>query len=145
MFMNDKQVAVRDVILRLLEASDYYDHGAHALSDPDLAKRFAARGRECSETAEGLKPHIHRLGELPSQPDPEREVLDHILNRIANIGLDERSRFAKELGEREAAIQHAARDALLQPLPEDTLHELKRIHAVARERAAELARLLHKE
>jgi len=145
MFMNDKQVAVRDVILRLLEASDHYDHGANALSDPDLAKRFAARGRECNDTAESLKPHIHRLGELPSQPDPEREVLDHILNRIANIGVDERSRFAKELGDRESAIEQAAGDALLQPLPEDTLHELGRIRVAARERAAALARLVREE
>ena len=145
MFMNDKQVAVRDVILRLLEASGYYEHGANALSDPDLAMRFAARGRECNVTAEGLEPHIHRLGELPSQPDPEREVLDHILHRIANIGVDERSRFAKELSARESAIGQAAGDALRQPLPEDTLHELKRIQAAARERAAELARLVRQQ
>jgi hypothetical protein len=145
MFMNDKQVAVSDVILRLLEASDYYDHGANAVSDADLAKRFAARGRQCSDTAESLKPHIHRLGELPSQPDPEREILDHILSRIANIGVDERSRFAKELGERESAIEQAARDALLQPLPKDTLRELGRIQAAAAEHAGELARLVREK
>ncbi|MGH8495552.1 MAG: DUF2383 domain-containing protein [Gammaproteobacteria bacterium] len=140
MLMNDKQVAVNDVIVRLREASDHYAHAAHALSEPQLSEPFEARARACSDAAAGLEPHIRRLGELPRRPDPEREALEQILTRIgASIGSHERSRFLQALGEREAAVEQAAGDALLQPLPEDTLAEMRRIRTTAREQKSHLA------
>ncbi|HEX2139256.1 MAG TPA: hypothetical protein VHG33_06045 [Woeseiaceae bacterium] len=142
MLMTDKQVALSDVIVALREAADQYAHAAEALDDgSSLTERFAERGRRCNEAATALEPHIRRLGELPRQPDPEREALQNFLTRIAGIGTDERSLFLEALREREAAIEQTAADALRQPFAEDTLGELERVRTQARDEAAALAQL----
>ncbi|HUO83368.1 MAG TPA: hypothetical protein VM616_10995 [Gammaproteobacteria bacterium] len=134
MLMNDKQVAVNDVILRLREAADHYAHAARAIEDDRLAKRFAERCRSLADMAAGLESHIRRLGELPRRPDPEREALEELLMRLgAGIIADERSRHIHALRRREEAIEEAAVAALRQPLPDDTLAEIGRIRDSARD------------
>ena len=134
MLMNDKQVAVNDVILRLREAADHYAHAARATEDDRLAERFAERGRSLADMAAGLESHIRRLGELPRRPDPEREALEEMLMRLgAGIIADERSRHIHALRRREEAIEEAAVAALRQPLPDDTLAEIGRIRDSARD------------
>lgn len=137
MLMNDQQVAVNDVILRLREAADHYAHAAQAIAEPELAEGFDRRGRRLSDTATGLESHIRRLGELPRRPDPEREALEEMLMRLgAGITADDRSRHLHALGQRELAIEEAAGAALRQPLPDDTLAEMERIRAEARAQRA---------
>jgi uncharacterized protein (TIGR02284 family) len=132
MLMNDKQVAVNDVILRLREAADHYAHAARAIEDEHLAGKFADRGSSLADLAAGLESHIRRLGELPRRPDPEREALEEMLMRLgAGITADERSRHIHALRRREEAIEEAADAALRQPLPEDTLAEIGRIREIA--------------
>lgn len=128
MLMNDRQVAVNDVILRLREAADHYHHAAEAITDQDLARKFAARGRRLQEQATGLEAHIRRLGELPRRPDPEREALEEMLMRLgAGVTADERRRHVHALQRREEAIEQAAAAAQRQALPDETLAEMHRI------------------
>lgn len=142
MLMNDKQVAVNDVILRLREAADHYANAAQVLSGRKFADGFATRGRECSDAAVNLEKDIRRLGELPRRPDPERETLDQMLTRLgASISGHERSRYAQALQHREAAIEEAAGVALRQPLAADTLAAMEHIRSAAREQSARLAKL----
>lgn len=139
MLMNDKQVAVNEVILSLREAADHYLNAAQVLADRPVAEGFEARGRACSDAAAGLDKHIRRLGELPRRPDPERETLDQILTRLgAGIAGDESSRYARLLQHKEAAIEKTADEALRQPLAEDTLAAMERIRAEAHDHRARL-------
>ncbi|CAN5130451.1 hypothetical protein BH24PSE2_BH24PSE2_22570 [soil metagenome] len=139
MLMNDKQVAVNDVILSLREAADHYADAAQAIDDEVAADAFVARCRACSETADALESHIRRLGELPRRPDPEREALEQLLTRLgASLQADDRVRYAHALAHKEEGIEEAAAGALRQPLPEDTLAVMEKVRNEAAEQKARL-------
>ena len=89
--LDDRQVALQDVIAALHEAADYYHEAAQRLEDETLRPLFEALAERRRRGAERLGEHVKDLGALPRQPDPDRETLEHLAEWLrAQLSTDRR-------------------------------------------------------
>ncbi|HEM45963.1 MAG TPA: hypothetical protein ENO23_02855 [Alphaproteobacteria bacterium] len=139
---DDSQAALDDVIVECETVAERYRDSAQRIDDEQWARLFAVRGAQLERLAEQLGADLRALDDLPSDPDPEREALH---------GLAERLRAVLAGGER-AAVLSARRDdertlletiarARKQKLAPSVLAHLQRGAELARHMLAQLERL----
>jgi len=125
---DERQMAVNAVERLCFESADRYATASEKIDDADLAVRFAELAQERQALAAELASHIRALDDLPQQPDPDRETLDDVLSGIkAFLAGDTHATLLAEREQDEDALMAAARAALQQDLPADTLALLQRI------------------
>jgi hypothetical protein len=123
-FRDRAQVALNDLLVALQEAADLYRDDAE-VAEGDAAARFARLADERRRQAERLIVLVRAGGDLPRQPDADRETLRRLGERVraafagdaAQALLEERLEGERELARlAEAACAEAesgqARDVL---------------------------------
>ena len=126
MLRDDRQLALNAAIEACLHAAHVHDDGAELIGDDalGLGKLAAQRRRD----AEILAEHVRRLGDLPTEPDPEYEVAIDLLSHVkAALGEDERREVTARSNEAEEALAAALREALRQDLLPHCRHDVERI------------------
>ncbi len=109
---SDKQVACDQVNQLLRLSADQYDDASNRIADSALANWFAELAGARRQFSEQLEDQIRQAGELPSRPDPDKELLTNLL-----VGLKEAffsDHIAHELQQRdalEAELAEALRQA----------------------------------
>lgn len=133
---NDKQVALNRVESLCLESADGYGSATGRCDNTVLAALFEQAQRERLEFAAELAPHIRALGDLPSDPDPDRETVSQVVEGIrAYLSVDGDAVLLEQRLQADSELEEAARAALAQALPAETRGMLERIlSAIAKTR-----------
>jgi len=137
---DEKQMSVNAVERLCFETADHYEAAASELGDDRLAQVFASLADERQRLAAELAVHIRTLDDLPQQPDPDREVISHMLAGIkALLSGDMRASLVADCERGEEALASAVHAALRQKLSPDMHAVLRRILAHAETAQRELA------
>lgn len=127
---NNQQLALNEVGTLCIESADHYATAAGKTSDPQLAQLFTELEAERRELAAELAAHIRALDDLPQEPDPDMEAVEHLLTSVkALFSADERGILIGERVQFEHKLAEAVRAALQEDLPEDAKALLARILA----------------
>jgi uncharacterized protein (TIGR02284 family) len=140
MLRDEAVVAVDEVVLACREAARAYQDAAGMVDDPALEACFGALASERAAMACELESHIRRMGDLPSEPDPDRGLVATAVRHLkAALTSDEELTLLREREHGEDALAQHVAAALERPVPEDTrllLEEHRRLVAAAQERLA---------
>jgi uncharacterized protein (TIGR02284 family) len=125
---NSQQLALNEVESLCFESADHYASAAAKTSDPDLARLFSELEDQRRKLAGELAQHIRALDDLPKQPDPDMEAVDHLLSSVkALFSPDERSALIDEREQFEHKLADAVQAALGEELSEEAKALLGRI------------------
>ena len=140
MLRDEAVVAVDEVVLACREAAGAYQDAAGMVDDPALKECFGALAGERATMASELESHIRRMGDLPSEPDPDRGLVAKAVRHIkAALTSDEQLTLLREREQGEDRLAQHVAAALEAPVPEDTrrsLEEHGRLVAAAQGRLA---------
>lgn len=118
MLMEDRQIAVNDIVVACLEAADHYRDDAGRFEESALCELFERIAVQHQEIAETLREQVRRLGALPREPDTEREQAQQLASRLkASFSLDEYRTVVDERIEAEQHIESLIDAALQFELP----------------------------
>lgn len=102
----DQQVALNTALVAIETSADHYHAAAEHLQDSAVSEALRQIGDERNSLSEGFKTAIRNSGDLPPEPDPDRESLEQLAQQIgAAIASDH---TAKVLEQRLAAEQKLA-------------------------------------
>jgi uncharacterized protein (TIGR02284 family) len=125
---NSQQLALNEVESLCFESADHYASAAAKTSDPELARLFSELEDQRRKLAGELAQHIRALDDLPKQPDPDMEAVDHLLSSVkALFSPDERSALIDESEQFEHKLADAVQAALGEELSEEAKALLGRI------------------
>jgi uncharacterized protein (TIGR02284 family) len=113
----NQQLALNDVGSLCIASADHYEAAAGKTADPELTGLFAELAAQRRQLAEELAEHIRALDDLPQQPDPDMEAVDHLLSSVKalfstderRVLIDEREQFEHKFAE---AVQAAQQEEL---------------------------------
>jgi uncharacterized protein (TIGR02284 family) len=135
---DEKEMALNDVETLCAEAADHYAAAASRAQEAALVTLFGELAQHYRQFAAALAGHIRASGDLPQQPDPDREALVEVFTGIKGLLRgDPRSALIDEREQGEDAIAGAARDALAQDVQPD-------LHALLQEILAHTAAAKHR-
>jgi hypothetical protein len=126
MLRDERQIALNEAVEASLHAAHVHEDGAELLGDDALGLRQLASRRR--RDAEILAEHVRRLGDLPTEPDPEYEVAIDVVSHIkAALAEDNRAQVIERSNEAEEALAAALREMLRHDLPPETRRDAERI------------------
>ncbi len=118
---DETQLAMNRVETLCFEAAGRYDNAAQRVDAAEKASLFADRAQQLRARSADLAPHIRRLGDLPQQPDPDRETVSEVLSGIkAFLSGDPNHALAEEQLDLEKQLAEAIRSALRCDVAADT-------------------------
>lgn len=118
---DEAQTALNEVEALCMASAEDFGAAAEQASEGDLAQQFAQLAQRRRALAAGLAPHIRALDDLPRQPDPDREAVDHVFQRIeAFLSGDTETTLIEHRLRGELQLQEALQTALKVELPEPT-------------------------
>ncbi|QBQ56600.1 DUF2383 domain-containing protein [Nitrosococcus wardiae] len=128
MWLDDREVALDEVILKCKDIERDYKKVSSLTDDLLLLHLFEELAEQRKNWVARLESHIRKLGGLPSDIDPEKQVLEEIIThtKVAlsddehNILLDERQKEEEEL-------KKLVKLALKQKIPDKTRSLLRHI------------------
>jgi uncharacterized protein (TIGR02284 family) len=127
---NNQQLALNEVESLCFESADHYAAAAGKTADPQLSQLFTELEEQRRQFAAELADHIRALDDLPKQPDPDMEAIDHLLSGVrALLSFDERGALIEERAHFEHKVADAVKAALQEDLTEDAKALLGRILA----------------
>jgi hypothetical protein len=126
MLRDDRQTALDGAIEACLHAAHVHEDGAGLLGEDAAGMRqLAARRREDADT---LATHLRRLGDLPSEPDPEYEVAADLVSHIkAALADDQRPLVLARSQDAEDAVAAALQEVLKHDLAPECRGDVERI------------------
>jgi uncharacterized protein (TIGR02284 family) len=130
MLLDDRQVALNDVIVVCKDTADHYQDIACRIENTRLSALFQALSRQRRRAAEVLEDRVRQLGYLPREPDTDRETLESLVTHFKALLAENKCLTLLETceqAEREVAARVST--ALQQDLPDHTLADLRRLHA----------------
>ncbi len=112
MLRSDRELALDEVTEICKLAADLYEEAAEIVQDSDLGEFFQDVARARYRLLAELEEEIRKRGVLPSEPDLDREGLDHILTRLRAVMAKDERRVLLEKCERieeagEERVEHA--------------------------------------
>lgn len=91
MLMQERLIALNDVVVACQDAARQYDAYTDRLADTELVALFRTLVDERESLARRLSAHVRELGELPREPDVELEQVQQLVSRLkASLSVDER-------------------------------------------------------
>ncbi|WP_226704403.1 hypothetical protein [Microbulbifer elongatus] len=82
---SDRQVALNDLHLAMRESADLYESTAGFLQEPGASALCKALAAERLRLAEQLEREIRAEGELPREPDPDKEAAEQLQQRLETL------------------------------------------------------------
>lgn len=82
---SDRQVALRDLHLAMQESADLYQCTAAFLQDSAASEICNTLANERLRLAEQLEQEIRAEGELPSEPDRDKEAIEELQQRLETL------------------------------------------------------------
>lgn len=138
---DEREMALNDVETLCVEAADHYASAAGRVQDAALAALFEELALQHRQFAAALAQHIRAGGDLPQQPDPDRETMADAFTSIKGLLRgDLRSTLIDDRARSEDAVAAAVRAALAQDV-DDALRAL--LHEVLAHTEAAKDRLDH--
>ncbi|MDW7774665.1 MAG: DUF2383 domain-containing protein [Desulfobulbaceae bacterium] len=117
----EQQVALDKVAVLALKNSDHYESEAERVS-PDLALFFRSLAARRKTFAGQLAEILRRTGELPSEPDRDREVVEEVITRLRTfLASDREAELLQEREKGESELAEAVEQALQFRLPRETV------------------------
>ncbi|WP_078083796.1 hypothetical protein [Microbulbifer mangrovi] len=89
---SDRQVALNDLHLAMQESADLYEYTAGFLQDPAASEICKSLARERSKLALQLARELRSEGELPSEPDRDKETAEQLQQRLETLFAEDRVR-----------------------------------------------------
>ncbi len=140
MFLDDRQVALNDVIVICKDTADRYQDIADSIEEAELSAWFQDLSRQRQGAAKVIEDHVRQLGYLPREPDTDRETLESLIIHFkALLAEHERLTLLETCEQAERDVAARVSIALQQDLPEDTLADLRRLHALVSDTQNRLA------
>lgn len=93
---SEAEAALDDLAEACEAAADHYRAAAQASDDERLAAFFREMEERRSTWGERLREQIRLMGNLPSEPDADREAMDRLLIRVRAAFSRDRRRFLLE-------------------------------------------------
>jgi uncharacterized protein (TIGR02284 family) len=125
---NNMQMALNQVETLCIESADHYATAAGQTENTELTQLFSELAQQRKEIAADLAMQIRALDDLPQQPDPDKEAVEHLLTGIKMFfSGDERSILIDEREQFEQNIMQAVHAAMRESLPEDTKNVLRNL------------------
>lgn len=127
---DDKEMAINDVEMLCVEAADHYAAAAGKVQDAAAATLFSELALQHRQFAAALARHIRASGDLPQQPDPDREAVVDVLTGLKGLLRgDLRSTLLDDRMHGEETIAAAVRTALPQDVGADLRALLQQVLA----------------
>lgn len=121
MLRDDAVVAVDDVVLACREAAQAYEDAAGLVDEPAVKELFAELAEDRASMAGELESHVRRMGDLPSEPDPDRGLVARAVRHIKTaLTSDEQLTLLREREHGEDALARRMAEALQESLPDQT-------------------------
>ncbi len=128
MLLDERHVALNDIIVLCKEAADQYLDAAELVDNAELSALFRRLADQREQTAAELSRHIIELGALPRVPDTDKETLERLVLRMkATLSADERLALIVERMQAEDEIAGLVASALQMNLPETTCAFLRQL------------------
>jgi hypothetical protein len=125
-----QQLALNEVESLCSESADHYAAASGKTADPELSQLFTELKQQRRQLAAELADHIRALDDLPKQPDPDMEAVDHLLSGVkALLSSDQRGTLIEERAQFDHKFADAVKAALQEVLTEDAKALLGRILA----------------
>lgn len=138
------QSCLDDVVVACETAAERYHDSARRLTDPDWARLFAVRGAQLERMAAQLGADLRTLDDLPSDPDPEREVLHGFAERLRTaLSGDPRGAVVEQRRSDERELLETVERARSEDLPQAVRAHLQRVAELARHMLGQLEALQH--
>ncbi|HLT01406.1 MAG TPA: hypothetical protein VK001_04475 [Geminicoccaceae bacterium] len=131
MLRDERQLALNAAIEACLHAAHVHEDSAELIGDNASHLRELAATRR--RNAETIGEHVRRLGDLPTEPDPEYELATDVISHIKGALAENDRREAIERSKAaEEALATALEEALRQDLPADCRRDIEQILAAQR-------------
>lgn len=128
MLRDDRQVALGEVVVACKHAADQYREEAELAEDRALEQTLGELAARREEQALSLEAHIRALGDLPREPDADRETVSGLLTRLrAHFAADPRGALLSGAIESEQELAARIDEALREDLPEQAAQALRRL------------------
>lgn len=116
----ESHVAIDNVIVLALKNADHFEKQAERLN-PELAGLFRALAQRRRTEAEHLGEFLRRNGDLPGEPDRDRESMEEIISRLRTLmASDEEVELLTERENAEQELADAVHFALSQEIGGET-------------------------
>lgn len=142
MLRDDRQLALHQVILCGKKSIEHYRHVIEASEERDLTALLASLLEPRRAILAQLEPHMYKIGDMPSMPDPEKLALEEFIIWLKGaLSGDEREAVLERLQELDEELIGSIENALRQELPDETkkiLQQLKAAVSGAQKRLAAL-------
>lgn len=126
MLRDERIIALDDVVVALKDAADAYEDASGIVAGSDLEELFIELSGRRQKIAATLADHIRALGDLPSEPDADREALGNVVRHVKSMLSDDEWRgLIAEREEDERELSRRVEAALRETLPEPVLETLR--------------------
>ena len=123
---DDKLVALDCAIVAAKKAADAYEDAAVLAQDKDTEALFRRLSERRDAMAAELEQHVLALGDLPSDPDVESEVVGNVWRHLkAALSADERPQLLAEAAELEDQLSTCFETAAAADLSEAAIVQLR--------------------
>lgn len=143
MLRNDKQVALHDLLEALEAAAGRYADDAEVLGESELGALCHSLELQRQRLAGLMAAELRRDGDLPSEPDADRETLSRLGNRLRTLlAADEQQRVVRERLAGEAELERLAQQAAglaSEPAWQTLLEQIQQDAAQAQQRLRQFA------
>lgn len=112
MLRTESQVALQDLLEALRTAADQYADNAEVLAESELAELCRALALRRGQQAQAVADELRRGGDLPGEPDADRETLQRLGQRLRTlVAGNERAVVARDRLDAETALAELAAQA----------------------------------
>lgn len=80
--LSETEVALNEVLVACRESIDHYEDAINLINDDDKAALFRSITNQRQSLIERLATAIRELGDLPSEPDPDKETGSIIIEHL---------------------------------------------------------------
>lgn len=143
MLRTERQVALHDLLEALIAAANRYDDDVEVLPEGVLSELCQQLAQQRRRLGEALAIKLRDLGDLPTQPDTDRETLDRLGGRLlALLAPDEQALVVEKHLAAEAELERLASHAAQlagEPDWQELLQKVRQSAAQAQMRMQELS------
>ena len=80
--LSDTEVALNELLVACRESADHYQDAIKLVEQPEIATTFQSVANQRKLFCNRLEEAIRELGDLPSVPDPDKEVGEMIIHHL---------------------------------------------------------------